>query len=141
MRNTDRGPRALHDVVTTRNVMVEMRDGVRLATDLYLPAAGEIPVNGPLPAVLLRTPYNKDEFEETHGLNTWFARHGYVAVAQDCRGCFKSEGEVNYLFPEAEDGFDTLQWIDQQPWTNGKVGTWGTSWSGWVQSALAALGP
>ena len=48
---------------------------------------------------------------------------------------------MNFLLPEAEDGYDALQWIDQQPWSNGKVGSWGTSWSGWTQTAMAALGP
>ncbi|MFP6769248.1 MAG: CocE/NonD family hydrolase, partial [Planctomycetaceae bacterium] len=62
-------------------------------------------------------------------------------VIQDCRGCYQSGGEVNFLFPEAEDGYDTLAWIDQQPWSNGRVGTWGTSWMGWTQTAMAALGP
>lgn len=139
----DGNPSAAGDfeVVVTRNVMVPMRDGVKLATDLYRPARGGQPVPEPLPVLLYRTPYNKDEIETALGYNHWFARHGYLCVIQDCRGCYASEGTVNFLFPEAEDGFDTLDWIAQQPWSAGKVGSWGTSWSGWTQTAMAALGP
>ena len=129
------------EVVVTQDVMVSMRDGVKLATDIYHPARDGQPVAGSLPVLLNRTPYNKDEVEAVSGTNRWFAQRGYLCVAQDCRGCYKSEGKVNFLFPEAEDGYDTLQWIDQQPWSNGKVGSWGTSWSGWTQTAMAALGP
>ncbi|GIS59914.1 MAG: hypothetical protein CM1200mP2_21390 [Planctomycetaceae bacterium] len=112
-----------------------------LATDIFHPARNGQPVTEPSPVLLLRTPYNKDEVEATMGYNRWFAQRGYVCVIQDCRGCYESGGDVNFLFPEAEDGFDTLEWIDQQPWSNGRVGTWGTSWMGWTQTAMAALGP
>jgi predicted acyl esterase len=64
-----------------------------------------------------------------------------VAIIQDCRGTTHSEGDVDFLIPEAEDGYDTLQWIDRQPWSNGKVGSWGTSWAAWTQTAMAALSP
>ncbi len=64
-----------------------------------------------------------------------------MVVNQDCRGCFGSEGDVNFLIPEAEDGADTVAWIRKQEWCDGTVGTFGTSWSGWTQTALAALGP
>ena len=130
-----------YEVVVQRNVMVAMRDGVELATDLYFPARGGDALAGSLPVLLLRTPYNKDEVEATLGANHWFAERGYLCVIQDCRGCYQSGGDVNFLFPEAEDGFDTLAWIDQQAWSNGRVGSWGTSWMGWTQTAMAALGP
>ena len=128
-------------VIVERNLMVPMRDGIQLATDLYRPALDGKPISGRLPVLLHRTPYNKDEVESALGYSHWFAQHGYISITQDCRGCYQSEGDVNFLFPEAEDGFDTLQWIDQQPWSNGRVGSWGTSWSGWTQTAMAALGP
>ena len=131
----------LYDLVVERNVMVPMRDGVKLATDIYFPAQNGQPLAGRHPAVLHRTPYNKDEVEETWGYSGFFARHGYIAVIQDGRGTYASEGEVDFLVPEAEDGYDALAWIDQQAWSNGKVGTWGTSWAGWTQTAPAALGP
>ncbi len=134
-------PRPEFEVIVERNVPVTVRDGVTLATDIFHPARDGQPVTEPSPVLLLRTPYNKDEVEATMGYNRWFAQRGYVCVIQDCRGCYESGGDVNFLFPEAEDGFDTLEWIDQQPWSNGRVGTWGTSWMGWTQTAMAALGP
>ena len=142
MRNASKAmAEKLYEVITERDVMVEMRDGVRLATDLYFPARGGEPLPGRFPAVFHRTPYDKSDVERTVRYGRFFAQRGYVAVYQDCRGTFQSEGEVNFLLPEAEDGYDALQWIDRQPWSDGKVGSWGTSWSGWTQTAMAALGP
>ncbi|MBM3959936.1 MAG: CocE/NonD family hydrolase [SAR202 cluster bacterium] len=131
----------MNDVNLVSDVMVETRDGVRLATDIYFPARNGRRVAGKLPALLHRTPYNKTEVEATLGYCRYFASHGYVSIIQDCRGCYRSGGDVNFLFPEAEDGCDTMSWIDAQPWSDGQVGTWGTSWAGWTQTALAALGP
>ena len=106
-------PRSEFEVIVERNVPVTVRDGVTLATDIFHPARDGQPVTEPSPVLLLRTPYNKDEVEATMGYNRWFAQRGYVCVIQDCRGCYESGGDVNFLFPEAEDGFDTLEWIDQ----------------------------
>ena len=128
------------DVHFTEDVMVTMRDGVRLATDVYRPARGGAPVPGRRPVLLHRTPYDKAETEATLGQCKWFASRGYVVVNQDCRGCFRSEGDVNFLVPEAEDGADTIAWIRAQEW-GGAIGSFGTSWSGWTQTAMAALGP
>ncbi|HEY1710009.1 MAG TPA: CocE/NonD family hydrolase [Rhizomicrobium sp.] len=119
-----------------KDVMVAMRDGVSLATDIYFP---EHPTGAPV--LLYRTPYSKDEQAKTFGYAEWFAANGYIVVQQDCRGCFKSEGEVDFIRPEAADGYDTLQWIAAQPWGDADVGSWGTSWSGWTQTAMAAMGP
>ncbi len=121
--------------------MVEARDGVLLATDVYLPTTGGKPLDGPLPTLLHRTPYNKTEAELGSGEARWFAERGYAVVVQDCRGCYESGGDVNFLFPEAEDGADTLQWLSKQAWSNGRVGTWGCSWASWTQTAMAAMGP
>ncbi len=120
----------LHDV------MVTMRDGVRLATDVYFPEAAR----GPPPILFYRTPYSKDEMARTWGFAPWFAAHGYIVVQQDCRGCYKSEGLTDFLEPEALDGLDTLRWIEAQPWGDADVGSWGTSWSGWTQTAMAVAG-
>ena len=132
-----------YDFVLEENIMVPARDGVDLATDVYYPTArgSDSPLPGKHPTLLHRTPYNKTEVEQSSNFCRWFARRGYIAVIQDCRGCFRSDGDVNFLLPEAEDGFDTMQWIKEQDWSNGKVGTWGTSWAGWTQTALAGLGP
>jgi putative CocE/NonD family hydrolase len=128
-----------YDVKVDRDIRVPMRDGVHLATDIFYPEPKS--QHERFPVLLFRTPYAKDESEATYGHASFFARHGYIVVQQDCRGCFKSEGEVNYLLPEAEDGYDTLGWIARQDWGDAEVGSWGTSWSGWTQTAMAALGP
>jgi putative CocE/NonD family hydrolase len=131
----------LYDVVVAKNVMVPMRDGVHLAADVYRPARSGAPVEAPLPALLERTPYSKDNPErvETNGL--WYAERGYVVVLQDVRGRYRSEGTFVFLRQEAEDGYDTIEWIARQPWCNGKVGTMGLSYGGWTQSTAAALAP
>ena len=104
----------------TENVMVAMRDGVRMATDIYRPARDGRPLADRRPVLLHRTPYNKAETEATSGQCRWFAARGYVVVNQDCRGCFGSEGDVNFLVPEAEDGADTIAWIRQQEWATAR---------------------
>ena len=98
----------LYDLVIERDVMVEMRDGVRLATDLYFPARDGLPLPGKFPAVFHRTPYDKSDVERNGNYGRFFAQRGYVAVYQDCRGTFQSEGDVNFLLPEAEDGLRRL---------------------------------
>ena len=119
-----------------RDVMVPMRDGVRLATDIFHAASGA----ADRAVLLYRTPYCKDEMERTLGFARWFAERGYTVVQQDCRGCYKSEGLVAYLTPEALDGLDTLRWIEAQAWGDADVGSFGTSWSGWTQTAMAVAG-
>lgn len=127
-----------YDVVVQKNIRVPVRDGVQLAADLYLPARAGKRVEGPLPAVLERTPYDK---ENKAAEGRYFARHGYVTVMQDVRGRFESEGEWYPFAKEAPDGYDTIEWIAVQPWSDGKVGTIGGSYCGSDQSALATLDP
>src|SRR5258705_4126495 len=126
------------DVPLTENVPVSMRDGVRMATDICRRARAGQPLTDGRPVLLHRTPYNKVETEATSGQCRFFASRGYVVVNQDCRGCFGSEGDVNFLIPEAEDGADTLAWIRKQEWCDGTVGPFRTSSSGWTQTAIAA---
>ena len=78
-----------YEVVVSRNVMVSMRDGVRLATDVYRPARNGVPVAGKFPVILERTPYGKDSIAGWAG---YFVPRGYVAVGQDTRGRWASEG-------------------------------------------------
>ncbi|HEV8672881.1 MAG TPA: CocE/NonD family hydrolase [Methylomirabilota bacterium] len=129
------------DVLVHKNVPVPMRDGVQLAADLYRPARGMEPVAGRHPALLERTPYGKDQTERVELNGLWFAQRGYVVVIQDVRGRYRSEGEFTFLRQEPADGYDTVEWIATQPWSDGRVGTFGTSYMGWTQSALAALAP
>lgn len=123
-------PAPRYKVRVERNVMVPMRDGIRLATDLYFPE-GE---DKKLPAILIRTPYNKDlEYERKWPGPYMFAEQGYVVAVQDTRGRFRSEGEFTISTPDVEDGYDTTNWLAQQPWSTGKVGTFGCSYLGDVQ--------
>jgi putative CocE/NonD family hydrolase len=136
------------DIPMISDAMVRMRDGVRLASDVYLPAGP-----GPFPVLLERTPYGKRE--ANHGDRTtadpqprskpqiarWFAEAGYAYVLQDCRGRYASEGEFTKYLNEAEDGADTLAWLLDQPWCDGRIGTLGLSYGAHVQSAMACLDP
>jgi predicted acyl esterase len=116
--------------------LVPMRDGVRLATDVYLPEA-----EGPFPAVLVRLPYDKNgRYCWMPFLATHFVARGYAFVPQDVRGRFRSEGEPLAFVNEVPDGYDTIEWIAQQPWSNGDVGMWGDSYYGFTQWAAVASG-
>lgn len=126
------------DYLVEKNVMVTMRDGVRLATDVYRPAAQGRLLPGRFPVIVYRTPYNKDG-ERRAGI--YFAEHGYVVAAQDCRGRFASEGEFTLLGSDGPDGYDTIEWAARQPWSNGKVGTAGASYEAWTQYAAAMMQP
>lgn len=133
-----------------RDVMVPMRDGVRLATDVFLPESAG---HGPWPALLERTPYDKSEARvneytldhpEVFGreeLARFFTDAGFVVIFQDCRGRYGSEGRFTKYRGEAEDGFDTLDWIAGQPWCDGQVATMGMSYSAHTQMAAACLNP
>ncbi|MGD9494937.1 MAG: CocE/NonD family hydrolase [Armatimonadota bacterium] len=124
--------------VVERDVMVPMRDGVRLATDLYFPAPDGRRGREPLPVILTRTPYDK----RNHALiGERCAAQGYVFAAQDVRGRYRSEGGFYPFAHEAPDGYDAVEWLAAQPWCNGKVGTMGQSYEAAVQSALACLRP
>jgi len=98
------------------DVMVPMRDGVRLATDVYLPARAGKPLDERLPTILMRLPYNKRATEKPHRDGLYFASHGYAVVFQDTRGRYKSEGVWHMLVDEGPDGYDTAEWIARQPW-------------------------
>ena len=97
-------------------------------------------VQGKFPTLLERTPYNKERKGNVEKAY-YFVKRGYVFVVQDCRGRFKSEGEFYGYANEPPDGYDAVKWIVEQRWSNGKVGAMGTSYGGWVQSALALLNP
>ena len=113
--------------------LVEMRDGVRLATDVYLPEAG-----GRLPAVLVRTPYDKGaDFTFLPRLARLFNNRGYAFVAQDVRGKARSEGPQEPFRHEVADGYDTIDWLVAQAWSNGAVGMFGDSYLGFTALAGA----
>jgi putative CocE/NonD family hydrolase len=114
--------------------MVPMRDGVRLATNVYRPKG----VSGPLPTILVKTPYNELSYKAGSSRAALDAvKHGYALVLQNERGRFYSEGDWEILGRPQTDGYDTLTWIAKQAWSNGKVGTRGCSSSAEWQLALA----
>jgi putative CocE/NonD family hydrolase len=125
---------ARYAVVVERNIKVPVRDGTRLALDLYLPAADRQAVPGRHPTILVRTPYNKNGTESE---GRWYAARGYAVVVNDCRGRYASEGTWHMLVDDPDDGFDVCAWIVRQPWSSGKIGTMGTSYVGGTQHALA----
>ncbi|MDA0745272.1 MAG: CocE/NonD family hydrolase, partial [bacterium] len=133
-----RGSWMEYDVIVEKNVSVPMRDGTNLAADLYFPARDGKIVEGRFPAVMERTPYDKEN-KVIDG--RYFARRGYVGVMQDVRGRYQSEGEWYPFAKEAPDGYDSVEWAASQPWCDGNVGTMGGSYCGSDQSALATLNP
>ena len=118
-------------IIVEKNVMVPMRDGVRLATDIYRPG-GE----GPYPVVLIRTPYGS-ETPDFARRGEYYVRHGYALAVQDCRGKYDSEGDWLGRRNEAQDGSDAITWLGTRPWSSGKVGMTGPSYLGMMQYQVA----
>ena len=128
-------PNTYEKVKVTKNVVVPMRDGTRLYADIYKPDD-----DGSFPVVLTRLPYGKDEpycAMVTQG--KYWAKKGYVFVAQDVRGKYASEGTFEPFINEANDGYDTLSWITSQPWCDGNIGMTGESYYGYTQWAVTPL--
>ncbi len=123
---------ATYPVIEELDVKVTMRDGVRLSTNIYRPDT-----SGTFPVLLARSPYGNGGKgnPDAH----FFARRGYAVVVQDTRGRYESEGIFDAFQPEALDGYDTQQWIGEQAWSNGKIGTFGGSYVGFTQWMPAAL--
>jgi putative CocE/NonD family hydrolase len=121
-------------------VMVPMRDCVRLATDIHLPEGP-----GPFPTILIRLPYDKEMGTEGFSLMQvaafTFTRNGYATVIQDTRGRFDSEGEWIPFLHEQEDGLDTVRWVEAQPWFDGNLGLFGGSYFAFTGMAIAHQKP
>src|SRR5580692_5050077 len=136
------------DVALTSDVMVSMRDGVRLATDVYRPALNGKPLQGRCPVILERTPYGKTVVSRSElsvkepvakgraDVARFFVSRGYVVIYQDCRGRYGSEGEFVKYLSDGHDGYDACAWIVRQPWCDGKIGTMGLSYAAHTQGAL-----
>ena len=122
-----------------KNIMVPMRDGVLLATDIYFPVKDGKRLDGKFPVILHRTPYNKN-LENFDAVNL-FCSSGYIVIYQDCRGRYLSQGKFTKYINEPQDGFDAIEWIARQPWSNGKIGMRGTSYLAHVQASAAKLNP
>ena len=111
-------------VTVERDVVIPMRDGVRLYADVFRPSG-----DGPFPVLLLRTPYEKEyALSYSYAHPSWYAEHGYVVVVQDTRGRYRSEGEWEPFRNEPFDGCDTTSWASALPGITGDVGMYGASY-------------
>lgn len=126
-----------YSVTFDYNVPILMRDGITTYADIFRPQ-----VEGPVPALLQRTPYDKSAPASRTGTldAVRAASHGYAVVIQDVRGRYLSEGEFYTFFNEINDGHDTVEWIASQPWCSGKVGMFGVSYVGATQWLTAKSG-
>jgi putative CocE/NonD family hydrolase len=125
------------DITQRFDVRMPMRDGVELSADMWMPAA-----EGRYPTILIRTPYIKTTTRHQFpAYGRYFAEHGYIFLVQDVRGRGDSEGEFDFYFNDAEDGYDTIEWIAEQPWSDGRVGMMGASYWAAVQWLAAREKP
>ncbi len=122
--------------VREHNVAVPMRDGVVLRADVWRPFGA-----GPFPTLIYRTPYGKDAALRSHSTFHRAVERGYAVVIQDVRGRYESEGDFVAYRNEGRDGYDTIEWAARQPWSNGRVGTFGLSYPGAVQWLAAVESP
>ena len=130
-----RVPRAsLASVRLLHDQRVPTRDAITLSADVYVPLGGR-----DLPTIIQWTPYESTR-ERFVSWGVWFARHGYAAVVVDVRGRYESEGTFTAWENDGRDAHDTLTWAAAQPWSNGRIGTWGRSYGALVQWQLAHLG-
>ncbi|MDA9409023.1 antibiotic hydrolase [Bradyrhizobium sp. CCBAU 45384] len=142
-----------YETVLEAKIMVPMRDGIRLATDVYRPARNGKALPGPFPVILERTPYGRNIVSRSElsvaepkpksraEVAAYFAKAGYVVIYQDCRGRYDSEGEFVKYLSDGNDGYDCCKWIVAQPWCNGKIGTMGLSYAAHTQGALGCTNP
>ncbi|MBI3506541.1 MAG: CocE/NonD family hydrolase [Proteobacteria bacterium] len=142
-----------YEAVLDADVSVPMRDGIRLATDVYRPGRAGKPVEGRFPVILERTPYGKSAASRSErtaadpkpvgraDIAGYFVAHGYVVVYQDCRGRHGSEGAFTKYLDDGPDGYDTVAWLAEQPWCDGRIGTMGLSYAAHTQAALGCLAP
>ncbi|MGE3277143.1 MAG: CocE/NonD family hydrolase [Vicinamibacterales bacterium] len=140
-RRRDLEARLQEIAVVQRRVMIPMKDGVRLATDIYYPKER----TGPVPAIFVKTPYNMNFWDVRNGVPADMSRiveaieRGYAYVGQNERGHFYSEGNYDILGAPITDGYQTIDYLTKQPWSNGKVGTTGCSSTAEWQPAVASL--
>ena len=134
-----------HGVHVERDTMIPMGDGVRLATDIYLPCHGDGRLlEEKVPALLVRTSYDKTS-SEWDDVIPYYVRRGYAFVVQDLRSRFRSEGDGSYFHTanpwEGDDGYDTVEWLAARDWCSGKIGTLGSSHRAITQTQLALRKP
>ncbi len=128
MNMNQQGSKAVYGYRILRDVGITMRDGVRLSANIFLPGA-----EGKFPVIFQRMPYG----HSGNGIGEFYAQRGYAYLIQDCRGRYDSAGEFYPFRDDGRDGYDSLDWICAQPWSNGRVGMFGPSYLGAVQWLLA----
>jgi putative CocE/NonD family hydrolase len=136
-----------YEVEVRRDVRIPVRDGLELSANLWLPLAREGAPTGEtrVPAILEMIPYRKDDWrwasDEARG--QWLAARGYAFCRLDIRGTGSSPGiaQGEYTADETSDGYDAVEWLAAQPWSNGTVGMWGISWGGFAAIQVALLRP
>ena len=136
--STSASPQQLSHILVERDLPLKLRDGVTLYADVYRPDA-----TGRFPALLMRTPYDKEGAQQSARLAMTSAavRRGYVVVVQDTRGQFKSEGRFVPYSQEIADGAETIAWVASLPYVDGQVGMFGLSYPGAVQWMTAPGAP
>jgi len=117
-------------------VPITMRDGTRLMADIYRPKSSQ-----PVPVLIYRTPYGKHAAAEYYSIHLLAVKRGYAVILQDVRGRYASEGLFTPYMNEGQDGYDTIEWAAAQPWSNGRIGTYGLSYPGAVQWLAAKESP
>jgi putative CocE/NonD family hydrolase len=144
---TDRpASQPVHEVEVRRDVRIPVRDGLELSANLWLPAQAVVAGGAArFPAILEMIPYRKDDWrwasDEARG--QWLAARGFAFCRLDIRGTGSSPGIVlgEYTVDETNDGYDAVEWLAAQPWSNGNVGMWGISWGGFSAIQVAMLRP
>jgi predicted acyl esterase len=142
-----------YKVKVQKDIFVKMRDGIKIATDVYFPDT-----QGKFPALICFSPYSKEmqelpipNFPTSRDLSNggiecgrvdWFVTRGYVVVIADARGTGLSEGAYGtFTMKEQKDVYELVEWTGKQPWCNGNVGMLGISYFGMIQNHVAALNP
>lgn len=127
-----------YEVHVDKGVMIPMRDGARLAADVYRPARNGATASGRFPTLLIRTPYSRTSGSDA---GDYFVPRGYIVVVESVRGRYGSEGRWRLFRDDPADGYDTCGWIASQAWSDGKVGMFGGSYDGGTQHAAALANP
>jgi len=124
------------EIIVVKDLPVTMNDGTQLMTDVYRPNS-----SGTFPVLVYRTPYGKHLAAELYTTHLNAVKRGYAVILQDVRGRYASEGLFEPYQNEGQDGYDTIEWAAKQPWSNGRVGSYGLSYPGAVQWLAALRSP